>query len=221
VNECARYHKQKFGSNCMTVMRADCLKLQAGWDGQATPTGGWTQLDYGVMQYEGPQSQTFKTFAQAYADDKTAGTAINVGCIPAINTWACGVFTTVDGVAACWDYLNNGTSSGVIAGSVQGSPSPYTAGQNIDCATWTATPTLQRKTLVGSPVWLRKMIDEVKTDASIPCIPFYANPTAVIAKPFTALSVRPDWVAAVDYMITEGEARTSFNGWRTPKAYIP
>jgi len=223
VNQKARLHKTKFGSTCITVARADLDKLVDGnggsWNNLGLPAGGYDALDYGVMQFEGPQGQAHIDFTTALANARTDGNTINVGVIPSINLWAGGNHVTIGGVNQCWDYLNNGTSSGVVAGAVQGSPSPYSKGQQIPCATWNATAASGQKTLVCSPAWIRHIADTIYNDANIPWLIFWIYATSGISD-FSWMNIyqpRADFVAALDYLIQKCQSRPSFNGFRAVK----
>ena len=126
------------------------------------------------------------------------------------------------GVPACWDYLNSGTSSGVIAGSVNGGTSPFSNGQKVECATWTATPTGSRKTLVASPQWVRQCIDEIAADASAPWFILWTYTIPSMNSDYTnfhPLQVRSDFVAAYDYAVNKGLARATADALRTPKVW--
>ena len=156
----------------------------------------------------------------ALATARTQAATINVGVIPSINLWGGGNHVAIGGVSQCWDYLNNGTSSGVIAGSVQGSPSPYSKGQQIDCATWNATASSGKKTLVCSPDGVRHIIDTNYNDPDIPWMIFWIYATSGLSDFgwMGPLQSRNDFIDALDYAITKCKTRSSFNGFRTPKS---
>lgn len=222
VNQCGLFHKGLW-PNSLTFVRVNPNRLRFGWGGFGPPSGGWTGLDYGWMQYEGPQAQAGLSFATALSQERTDANAINIGCAASLNIWAGGNHTTVNGINQCWDIdpdnTGSGIHSGVIAGAVQGSGSSgsgLSSGQNLTCSQWSAVA--NKKTLVASPSWIKNCIDVVYSDLTLPFFALWSYATVEQGIGFAVpYQDRADFVSALDYAIAKGLSRPTFSGLRTPK----
>lgn len=223
VNQCCRDHK-KLWPGATTAIRTDANRLRFGWDGLPVPVSGYDGLDYCMTQYEGPDLQASRTFAQMIANDRPHAAAINVDVIPTINLWSCGVQTVaVNGVPACWDMAFTGSSNGVIAGTVNGalpSGSGLTDGQQVACATWAANP--NKQTAAGSPAQIRSIATQAALDPAIPWLPFWAYPQlgALGLSWAVPLHQRSDIVSALDDAIAICAARATANPLRAIKPVL-
>jgi hypothetical protein len=223
VNKACRALKTIVGGPVLTILRADPAKLRTGtgggWNNETVPT--YDAVDYTMKQYEGPDASAGLSFDSMLATARTDCAAINIGVAPPLNLWAGGIRDTTDTVAATWDYLNNGSSSGVIAGTAQPTSSIFSPGQQIDAATWNATSNASRGPTVASPAWIRRCIDKVYNDADMPWFALWTWPSAALGQisPWSeVIWARPDYIAALDYAINKAKTRSSANALRTPKA---
>jgi hypothetical protein len=142
--------------------------------------------------------------------------SLNMGMVPGLNWWAGGIGhrgeTSLDGVTACWDINDNNSSSGYIVGIDQ--PAPYNEGDHYNCG---SLPTGITRT-VASPDWIRRWADVVFSDADAPFVGMWRDPDDSQTIPGAEmLGARSDYISALDYVLTKTAARTTWNGYRTPK----
>jgi hypothetical protein len=191
----------------ITIIRGPGDFLKAGWagSGQLGPSF-WSGLDYGWAQFGGDHGTSAnETPAQYYADQKAQLASINLGMVPGHNLWNAGADD-------CWDYQNTGSSSGRIHGQASDVGTP---GKFDSCA----TPTGSETRWVSSPAVLRASIDAAYSN---PDAPFFAAWTHIYPnwnpqEPWKSIQHGSSYVAALDYWITKGATRTTWNGWRTAK----
>lgn len=181
------------------------------------PAGGYTGIDYLIAQYAAGFAGTpFKVY---FDNEKTIGLSLNVGVIPALNFIDGGIGglpnapAVVDTVTACFDYLNTGSSSGVIKGSFTGTDpngTPYACG------------TLPSKTIAGTkflcnPNFIKRYADVISADFDAP-MAFGYSPfsTPGAAAYFTQWNWN-QFLVALRYMLNKCNGRTTFNGLRTAK----
>lgn len=165
---------------CLTSMRSAFEFMQPA------PAGGWTGIDYGWAQYNRVAVTSGKT-AREWFDYQRAGfLALNCGMVPALNWLNCGDTRN-------WDYLNNGSSSGTVAGD----------GGN--------------GRLLCSPDQLREIADAIYDDADAPGMSGYTYTSSNLGNNFQTYEVRSDYVAAFDYILNKFATRPAFNGFRTAK----
>jgi hypothetical protein len=187
-----------------------------GWDGSG-PLGPsfWTGVDYGWAQFEGPHvPSNGETPADFYAREKAQLESANLGMVPGHNFLNGGFYTNlVPGAPACWDYDNNGSSSGLVKGPSGVGTLPPAA--KIVCGN---RPTDETRFL-SSPALLRAMVDATWNDPDAPFFAMWTHAQSHIDEqvPFIAYEGRADFVAALDYMITKAASRTTWNGWRAAK----
>lgn len=179
---------------------------------------GWGGIDYGWAQFVSQHVPSAgKTPLQFFADERNRLLALNCGVIPGLNTWSGGHYTDLAGVPACWDYALNGSSSGLVKGSLAaGDPS----GTIYACASRPATETR----FIANPGLIR-LCAQAAVDspyaAEFPAFMFWSNlgagsdPVDVAA--FTTYHVRSDYTSAYDDSINIGATRLLSNGWRTAK----
>jgi hypothetical protein len=223
VNQACRALKTIVGGPVLTVLRADPAKLRTGtgggWSSETVPT--YDAVDYSMKQYEGPDGSAGLSFDGMLATARADCAAINIGAAPTLNLWAGGIRDTTDTVAATWDYLNDGSSSGVIAGTAQPSNSIFSPGQQIPAATWNATPNASRGPTVASPDWIRRCIDKVYNDPDLPWFALWTWPSTALGQisPWSeVIWARSDYIAALDYAINKAKTRSSATALLTPKA---
>lgn len=215
VNQAALLHKQLWPTG-LTFVRATPTTLNNGWDGHSKPGTGYTGVDYAWVAYSGQHYRAGLTPAQQLANEKTVATALNVGIGASLNIWAGGIKTNFDGVPACWDYLNNITSSGYVIGTP--ASAGYAEGQQVVCGTLNAGT----GNVMSNPAWIRHYADVVSQNPDIPFAGMwtYPHPGAGVdwAPPYID---RPDLVSALDYAVNQAAARTAWVGYRTPKPPQP
>lgn len=187
---------------CITAERQDYTKLSGG--GQyGPPVGGWTGLDYGWCQYEGPihtPSAAYGTVTNFFQTQKSQLAGLGLGAILGAN-WADG------GDNTRWDYLNNGSSLGRVEGN---------AGLDGPGFIWTSTsapPSGNTRWLIR-PQMIRDAADAAVIDLDCPAFNMWGYRTDVLD---TDYFERADFVSACDYMINKFNTRAAWNGWRTPK----
>lgn len=218
VNQCGRDHKTLWPGS-IVAFRVDANRLRFGYDGLPVPPA-YDGVDYCMTQYEGPDLQASRSFTTMLLNDRPHAAAINIDVIPALNMWAGGVQTvSINGIPACWDYLDTGSSSGVIAGAVQ-SPLPggsgLSQGQQVACATWSANP--HKQTLACSPAQIIRVAQEAAADQTIPWLPFWAYPLSSLGLGWAnTLTNRPSYQQAIDDAIDICAARSVAAPLRVPK----
>ncbi len=152
------------------------------------PTGGWTGLDYGWSVYNRgaaggtPGNVSARSFWQT---QKAALKNLDLGMVPASN-WP------DQGDGRLWDYLNNGTSSGRIAGNNAGK--------------W-----------VQSPAEIREMADAIFDDPDVMNLNDWTYDIGPFAANLVQYLTRSDFVAARQYAINKCNSRTAWNGFRVAK----
>lgn len=195
---------------CITVQRSD------GGSMTPAPASGWTGIDYGWAQFEANHFPSAgKTFSQFYSEQKAALLALNCGMIPGLNFNDGGHYTNSEGVNACWDYLNNASSNGLIKGTFSGDMQAYPPGTGITCGARPASETR----FYSSPDWVKRCADIVFNDLDAPLFAMWTYPYATWSQQATwsPLFLRADVVAALDYMLNKFATRASWTGWRTAK----
>jgi hypothetical protein len=215
VRDAARWHKLTW-PNCYTFIRITAFRLLEGWGGFGPPGTGYDALDYAWMQYAGNEARPGMTVPEALDGDRVHGDALDMGIAFSLNLWAGGLHVTTDGIDACWDYLNNGSSSGVVVGAIVGS-SGLTRGQQLTCAQFNALPN-PRPTLMASPEWIRRVTTRAIADTKIPFLSYwtFAGSLEPWAVPYQQ---RNDSVSAYDDAITRGATRSIYEGLRPRKVY--
>lgn len=210
VNDMGREIKTRW-PNALTIVRATPTLMQ-GWGGFPLPVNGYDKIDYMWAQYTNTHAKKGWTYPQLVANERAviASRNFDVGLFGGHNIWAGGLFVNaIDGVASCWDYNNNGSSSGVLIGDRDaGTPNPKVCGD----------PTIAQLTsTLASPAWILKCAQRAAEDPDIPAYAMWQHTTGNTSSEYDFLYLRSDYVAAFDAAIAAGAARTSWNGWRTPK----
>lgn len=165
---------------CLTAMRMN------GTNMTPPPSGGWTGVDYGWTQLNRGFSTGGLTARQYFDNQKALLLAVNCGMVHAIN-WING------GDGRLWDYLNNGTSSGRIAGD---NGSPF----------W-----------LCSPAEIREAVDACYDDPDGIGFLGYTFCSSSFVQNFLVYQNRSDFVAARNYQLNKFATRPTFNGFRAAK----
>jgi cellulose/xylan binding protein with CBM9 domain/fibronectin type III domain protein len=181
------------------------------------PPGGWTGIDYGMAQYgRYPTGATLQgeTPSAYFQRQKAALAAVGLGTIPGLNLWDGGGGAQQN---SCWDYLNTGSSSGRIHGTLQtGVTDGHGQAQGEPCST---TPT--GTYWVTSPAVMRETIDAAAADLDFPLFTVWThvlnNGNTAAGARLQALEARADFVAGLDYMINKGASQQPSNRWRPTK----
>ena len=199
----------------ITIVRASSRTMVPGWNGSATPSPTfWSGVDYGWAQFEGPHTPSnTEQPADFFNREKAALAGHNLGMVPGHNFLDGGFYTNfIPGAPGCWDYNNNGSSSGLVKGTFSGSDP---AGAEYACNNRPADETR----FLSSPALLRAMIDATWNDPDAPMFIMWTHAQSNIDSqlPFIPYEARSDFVAALDYMISKAASRTSWSGWRTAK----
>jgi hypothetical protein len=195
--------------NSLTVVRSTPTLLQ-GWGGNGIPAGGYSKMDYAWAQWTNTHAKAGVTFAQLLDGERDviANHNMNCGLFAGVNLWAGGLFTNIDGINACWDYNNNGSSSGYRIGDRDsGTPNPITCGGSL----------AGLKSLLVSPAWLLKCAQVAAAQPDIAAFCYWQHTTGNVSSEYDFLYLRPDYVAKFDQAIAAGAVRAAWIGWRTPK----
>lgn len=205
----------------LTSARMGADTLHNGWNGSGVLSSTfWTGLDYGWSQRAGQHNG--RTLSAYFADEKARLLSSGLGQIQGLNWWNGGIKVDSEGVKACWDIENDGSSSGFIIGSAGTSGSAFEPGQHVGCGSSIGGITGNPK-VVSNPAWIKHWADVVTADPDTPFGILWVYTVdgdiggAVTAPNILDLPVRSDMVAALKYAINKGLTRTNFNGFRTPK----
>jgi hypothetical protein len=214
VNDMGQLHKQIWPGG-ITVVRMSGTTLSQGWAGETNITAStYDAIDYGWAQRSGQHNG--QTLAQFYQQEKSLLASLNMGMVPGLNWWAGGLKQgqNIDGVTACWDTHNNGTSSGYIVG-VGTNTSGLAKGTKVNCG---SLPSGVSR-VVTSPTWIRRWADVVTADSDAPFVALWTYPYDTFTdRSWTMpLETRSDYIAAMDYAITKAGTRSSWTGWRQAK----
>jgi hypothetical protein len=213
-NEGNRAHKDIW-STIITTNRVNGNTHVDGWDGFAPVE--YDAVDYGWIQYA-PQHTPAGTPADIFAEHKAAGQTVNIGMILGLNWINGGHTTSVNnaGVDPCWDYNNDNVSHGIIIGGRDTSTPPFSDGQKVPCGNAAITGAT---VALANPGWVRACIDAALADLDNPFFLYWQHPgdTASNHPNHVAAMKHPDMVAAMRYANIQGNARSEWNGWRTPK----
>ncbi len=216
MNQAGLLHKSIW-PGCVTVQRSPGSKMQSPPSGTGDQAGGWTGLDYGWAQYEGATGASDGVAPATYfADQKALLSLVNLGMIAGFNIWNGASILTLDGISPCWDYLNNGVSSGMVRGTTTGTTTDTTPkGSIIQCG---QRPSSERR-FVASPDWLKHVADVIASDADVPAFVGWTHSYTAWTDyaTFNPYYIRADFVSALDYMANLCAARGSDTGWRTIK----
>lgn len=212
VNRVAQENKRRW-PGCLTYMRMTPELLNSGWGGNPKPSGGYTHLDYGWLQYNATNRRAGTTIPSAISAQKSIAASLNIGLALSMNMVNAGLRTNLDGVTACWDSdRNSATPTGVVIGNPAGTG--YTEGQKVPCSQ--LPPNSQN--LMVNPNWIKRIADVAKTDLDVPFLLYWSYPSVSAGSGLLQPYVfRTDFVSAFDYAINQGATRTSFHGYRTPK----
>jgi hypothetical protein len=220
-NQAARHCKNRW-PGCLTFGRLSPRIHRDGWGpfpgGQVAAT--YNAIDYGWMQYNASNRKRSEAFSAALALDLAAAATLNMGCALSVNMVNAGLYTTLDGVTACWDYNFNGASSGIKIGSPAGNEvngNPLDEGQNILCSD-VASRIPSQQNIAVSPPWIRKIGERARLDTQSPFLVFWTTPGDVgSAALLNPLVPRRDFIDAFQYADDQGKQRASYIGLRTPK----
>lgn len=218
VNQMCRWHKDLFGR----VAAMTCVRVCAGRTDNIQamnppPPGGWPDVDFCWLQYEGPLHQprypvtTTQTALAFYQNQIALAASIGLRVILGLN-WLDG------GSAACWNYQLTG-SSGRIVGTFVQTGSAFTPGQSITCGTAVGT----QSRWFSPPSEVTAVINAIMSDpvvqAASPALMLWSHsPRGADADSiFVPLELRADNISVLDGLITTGDTRTSWIGWGTPK----
>jgi hypothetical protein len=202
----------------LTIVRADGEWLNGNsWGGGATPPAGtgWSGVDYGWTMYLYTQHVVDGlTMAQHFAAEKALLLNANLGMIPSINWLNGGNYNDSQGVAACWDVLDDGVSSGYLKGTNEGGTvgGPTPSMTYVPCGTRNTAD----RWFVTSPAFLAKFFEVVTTDQDAPLAYIWQH-TATQNEEFNALQRQARFVAAFDSGINVAATRPVWTGWRDPK----
>jgi hypothetical protein len=202
ANEMGLYHKQLW-PGAITLIRSGAEVLTNGFSGEG-PLGpeDWTGMDYAYGLYKGWMKEKLgKTPAEWYPEEKARLAKLDLGMVLGLNILN-------HGGHDCWDYQNDGSSSGRIRGQNQvlngGVPCSQGMGNELN---WLA-----------SPDFLRTVIDAVASDPDAPFLNMWTHIYSQSPdQEFLQYEKRADFVSAYTYMIEKGQQRTSWNGWRPAK----
>lgn len=218
VNEMAQWHKDVFGrSNTITCVRVCAARTDGVLAMSPAPVGGYPDVDYLWLQYEG-------TLHQPRYPGTSAQSALDfyLGQLPVVDTLDMGVIfggNLLDGGSAtCWAYQNTSTSGRIVGTFVQPG-SPFTPGQSVSCGTAVGTQT-RWFSLPSEVLALQAAIlGNATLRGKSPCLMLWSHsPRNVEADDiFVPLEARADIVTMLRTLITQGDARTTWDGWRTPK----
>lgn len=215
------------GRGCYTWIRHYPSSLKSGWGGWTPttsnyPVNGYVSLDMACAQYEGGTIWSqLKSPDTYYESERIIGLGLKSPMMTSFshNIWNSGNRVTMNGVAACWDYRNDGASSGVVAGTVQNN-SGYSPGDQVTCATLNAD-LANLKNLTASPAWIKKSMDLLFNNPNLPLYLMWTHPTSGLVSWALTGSTgngigyvnRDDYVSALDYIITKGQTRASAAAW--------
>lgn len=233
VNDMGGLHKTIWPGTTPTTRTVTTVRLdtRSMWDsangGMVSPPGGYTHIDYLICQYEGPHISSnwgaigrgFETPAQYFTREKADGLNVanfpsTVGVIPDINLLNAGLYVDQGSLLACWDYLNNGSSSGYILGTIA-IFTGHSAGQGLACGTRDASETRMMPSLQV----LQATIDAAVADLDAPCMVCWTDPLSSISNQvaFVPLFQRSDIAGKLATMCDQANARATFLGWRALK----
>lgn len=200
----------------LTAVRISAITFQEGWsntDGvtvnQIIASGGYTGVDYAVSQYARSAFLKGLTIANWYAQEKSIGDSLNLGILPTLNWLGSGEFLDTP---MCWDYANNGTSSGVITGVNGSNPE----GTTFNCG----DPAIDNeKFFVASPAQVEKFFQVVTADPAFMAAGFWTHPDDSFSwyNALSPLYTRSDFVGKFTAAVQNGNNRSNGAGWRTAK----
>jgi hypothetical protein len=215
VNQMCLIHKAVWADySPIVIIRCAANTLRDGWNGLSRPSSGYTGADYcwasctnthgkgGTNQWGTPIDPR-----DLWEEQRTIATTLNLGIVGSLNLWAGGIGNDFLGVSARWDTGNNDGPLGYVLGDRESNP-----GQVV------TTLLDSYKSLMCPPDWIKKFADLAAADADMPFILFWQHATATNpSSDYLTFYQRSDVQDALDYAITAGLSRTTFNGWRTPK----
>lgn len=224
TNQAAMLHKEIW-PNALTFVRVSPSLLQSGWNGPngqnlPPPAGGWTGVDYAWVAYSGQHYRDSVTFAQQLTEQKAIADQlnVNVGIAASLNIWAGGIKANFDGVTACWDHdLNASTPTGIVAGESLNHPTGVEEGDFYPCGTLPSG----FGNVVANPAWIRHYADAVDQVEYLPFASHWTYPQQSGLAWAGVYIDRSDFVAALDYSINQGATRSSWDGYRAPKPFLP
>lgn len=206
--------------NAITIIRCSPTLLRNGFSGGSMPQNRYPSIDYAWIQYTTAHTSQGISPAQSWATERAVITAnnLNMGLCTSLNITSGGLTRTTNGVPACWDVQNNGSSNGVAVGDRQ---TAFAPGTYRTCAQAGTDGALlpSPKDVLASPAWIREFIDQVILDGQFPFAMFWNDPTATATTSdnwYETYYTRPDFESALDDAITAGLAATAAT-WRTPK----
>jgi hypothetical protein len=232
-NQAARHHKDRW-PGCLTFGRVNPFRLRNGGNGWPTGTyseSTWDALDYGWLQYEAPyykgyQNQPRMTFLQALAFERNYASLVNVGVATSVNFMNVGPKSgTFDGFNSCWHTDNNPSGpTGVVIGPGGTPNAGLSEGDVVPCA---STGTLINSTnILTPPAYLALIAQRAATDPDIPFLVYWSEPEGVGEAALLlngkgggteVFWSRSDYDTNRRQAQLNGEARTTFNGFRTAK----
>lgn len=211
-NAAARKCKDRW-PGCLTFGRLTPSLMRDGWAGHNGLTE-YDAIDYGWLQLNASYRKNGIGATQAMADEVEAANQLDMGVVLGLNLSNAGYRVTLDGIEPCWDYANNGISSGVVIGGPAGSG--FFEGQRVPCSQLSSVPTQQN--LQASPALLRKVIDVGLAHLDGPFLLPWSYPReAAGSEDLAPYLNRADYIAELDRGILLGLARTTGTGYRTPK----
>ncbi|MGH7513047.1 MAG: sugar-binding protein, partial [Gemmatimonadales bacterium] len=195
----------------ITMVRSSVRYMSGGWAGSGTlGFTFWTGVDYGWAQYESQHIPSAgETPAQFFAREKQQlRDLVNLGMVPGHNIWSGGTVT-------CWDYLFTGSSSGRIWGTFSQNTPPDPPGKTASCS----TPYGQQTRWSSTPAIVRSAIDAAFNDPDAPFFNMWTHTSSSVSylAPYVQYENRNDFISALDYTITKGATRSTWNGWRPAK----
>lgn len=209
VNQACALHKSIW-PGCVTTVRMTPTTLSTGWDNNQPPAGGYTALDYAWVQSAGQHWRSGLTPSTHLAQEKAIADTLDIGIGCSLNLWAGGIADDTDGVTACWDYLDTGASNGGVVGTP--ALSGFNEGNILTCS---ALGTYAGN-VIANPAWIQHYFDVVSQLSYLPWALMWGYPDGLVDWANTYFH-RSDSQGARDYAITQGLARSSWDGWRTIK----
>lgn len=215
MNDMGLLHKSIW-PGILTAVRVSGQQMNGGWsntDGVASPPpGGYTGLDYSISQFERAAFNQKLSIQAWYARERTILGPMNVGIIPALNWAGSGPNTYVQS-PDCWDYLSNGSSSGVVGGAED----TVGAGVIKQCSDPAKDDFRFR---IGNPALITEFFNYCATQADFAGAAFWTYPRDGFS---WSSAIQPYYYSrenikqAFRDAITTGKNRTGGNGWRTAK----
>lgn len=196
--------------------RVEPDQLVEGWGGFNPPPLGYRNMDYGWLQYAARDRKNNRSVQQAINLQRGFANSLNIGFGMSMNQMNAGYRTNLDGITACWDHdLSPGTPNGVLIGGP--AAGAFDEGDFVPCST--LPPVTQN--LMVNPALVRKVAFVSAQNSDIPFCLYWSYPsTSAGSGPLQPYYFRSDWIDAYKDAQLFGEARTQFDGFRTPKVAV-